>query len=219
MAGAWSQRKCGYKLGVISLFPASIFYLIGYAAPFWIVRPFGNIYNGLWMACVPLYSNLGLYGLTVCGSVADEAGWFKAVQTFESLGLMGLVVSCVYALVVNCCNATMAPHRRFLEILIALSGLSGFIGCMIFVAMTDIQVRKYLGWAFSLNLTGCLLAMIIVVVIFGSNVAERPQPTTPGVVYYPGLAAVPGSNVMVAPPQGRGYHLPPAGVMYGAHDY
>ncbi|KAL8590635.1 hypothetical protein ACOMHN_011071 [Nucella lapillus] len=157
-----------------------LFFLVGYAAPYWIriKHPSGHMFYGVWLGVAPAL------GTTICGGVTDKGGWIEAVQGMQSACLIGLIVACVYASVENCKKGgTTSPiHYRFLEILIGISGLSGFIGCMVFVAMTEILMRQFLSWAFGLNLTR-LLAMIIAVIIYGTNSAELSHPASPGNIY------------------------------------
>ena len=52
------------------------------------------------------------------------AGWFQAARTLESIGLIGAVVSCIYALATNCCRAVPGPRSRFLEVVAGITGMS-----------------------------------------------------------------------------------------------
>ncbi|XP_076435381.1 uncharacterized protein LOC143275283 [Babylonia areolata] len=199
----WSLRSTGYKLGVLVLFVGSTFYLIGYSSPFWF--DLSRSHTGLWLACVEA-------GIDRCvSSRGNEGGWFKAVQAMESIGLILLFISCLYAFVVNCCQST-ASHSRILEVLAGLGGLSGFIGCMVFVGETHEYLSEYYGWAFGLNLTGCILVMMAAFIVMATNRPDFASAPNAGAA----MTAVPvqGGNVVIMPqgqaypPPGQGY-LPP----------
>ena len=53
----------------------------------------------------------------------STAGWFHAVRGMESIGIIGVIVSCIYALATNCCRAFPGPRTRFLEIFAGITGM------------------------------------------------------------------------------------------------
>ncbi|XP_076437314.1 uncharacterized protein LOC143276595 isoform X2 [Babylonia areolata] len=221
----WSKRTTGYKLGVALFITGSLWYLIGFVLPFWFVSEMNRRYGysshtlsykfsiGLWSQCVQMDDQP-----RTCISSSNQwprrgGGWFKAVQSFESIGLIGLIIGVLYAMVANCCKSSTS-RTRTLELLAALSGLCGFTGCMIFVGKTRDNIKmsratdSSYSWGFGLSLTGCLFILLASAFIFINNrdISTTPATAAPAVTYTGGVQG------QTYPPPGQGY--PPPGQSY-----
>ncbi|KAK7484833.1 hypothetical protein BaRGS_00023876 [Batillaria attramentaria] len=194
----WAHRSPGYKLGLLLLFVGFLLYVIGYASPFWQYHDMGINW-----AATGLWNRVACSGTTdhwQCGSFYYRfysAGWMTAVQAMQCLGLIGLIVSCIYAFVVNCCQ-TSQTYSRFLEIFTVISGVCGFISTMIYVGKTNFGSYNYYSWGFGLDLTGCILVIVASIVLFIANKPLRP----PGPIYQPTANPAQINN-------GKGYPGPP----------
>ncbi|XP_076470263.1 uncharacterized protein LOC143300459 isoform X2 [Babylonia areolata] len=103
---------------------------------------------------------------------AVVAGWFHAVRGFEVLCIIGLTSACIYALITNFCLSFPGPRSRDLEITAGVSGILGFIGCMVFVGKYDTLNKDY-DWAFYFATVGSDLVVIAAIVI---GVNNKPMP-------------------------------------------
>ncbi|XP_076435477.1 uncharacterized protein LOC143275337 [Babylonia areolata] len=189
----WASRTSGYKVGILLLCVGSVFYSIGYASPFWL-SDHSYKFSGLWQACG--FSNSD--SATVCSTRPQSAdvhreNLFKAVQALQTIGLIGVIVSLMYAGYVNCC-LVRESHSRVLEMTSALSGMCGFIGCLLFVIWKQMKpptIDEYLGWAFGFNMAGCLVIMFNIIVIAISNRVDSARSDITGLVQ--------GGNPVVMP--------------------
>lgn len=229
MAKNWLNRSRGYKIGCIMLLVGTGMYIIGFSSPFWL-QTFVDGHYGLWLYCYNIVDG----GEKQCETITGYSilvSWFKAVQVLQSVALAGLFISCLYAFIVNCCCCTAHHYSRFLECFSGLSGLTGFIGLMLFVGNTSAAAQFY-HWAFAVDLTGCLLIILASIVLFCNNPSQStPQSNwtttggTPVIMngqtyppfscstfatsYTPGMNAQPGANPSALPVNGGFPSAPP----------
>ncbi|XP_076470624.1 uncharacterized protein LOC143300671 [Babylonia areolata] len=222
---AFSSRTGGYKIGVILLFLATALFLAGMGAPYWLTTVYQDysydiiFQQGLWMHCVK--TEISYAGVSTCeiSGVVGFPGWFHAVRSMEILCNLGAVISCIYALLTNCCRSLPGPRSRFLEILAGLAGTLGFTGCMIYLAMikmghseSDLQTIAFsfisgtkesdFNWAFYLAALGSGVIVIDAIVIGISNKSVDSETTGGMVMTTMGATAQPGSY---PPPQQQYY--------------
>ncbi|XP_076470821.1 voltage-dependent calcium channel gamma-4 subunit-like [Babylonia areolata] len=160
----FSSRTKGYKTGVFLLFFAAILFVVGFGAPYWFTADFiyDKSHSGLWESCSTKCSTFRTKEIPV---------WFHAVRAFEALCIIGLTSACIYALITNFCLSVPGPRSRALEITAGVSGILGFIGCMVYVGKTDTldkHIQDY-GWAFYFAAVGSGLVVIAAIVIAVNN--------------------------------------------------
>ncbi|XP_070173138.1 uncharacterized protein [Littorina saxatilis] len=149
--------------------------------------------------------------VSVLDSCGEPLGWFKAVQALQSIGLIGVVVSCIYSIVTNCCQSRPS-YTRFLEMFAGGSGVVGFVSVMIYIGKTAKLYSDYYSWAFGLDLAGCII-VIIAALIFACNNNRDSNASTAPPVYYPGEPVQGGNTMpMVVQSYGPGPYQPPGGV-------
>ncbi|XP_076469909.1 uncharacterized protein LOC143300219 [Babylonia areolata] len=131
-------------------------------------------------------------------------GWFHAVRAMEALCTAGLIIACIYAVATNCCRSIPGPQSRILEGFAGLSGILGFIGCMVYVGMIkegnsfsiliaailfdSNTMKNDLDWAFYLAAVGSGLVVIAAILIAITNKPLDVQPNTGGMVMTPATA-------------------------------
>ncbi|KAK7114583.1 uncharacterized protein [Littorina saxatilis] len=220
----FSSRPSGYKAGVFLLFFAVVVFIVGYAAPTWASADTFlsiKIHAGLWMTCTFVSLDGHGDGPHFCSfwSVRHIAAWFHVVRLLECLCLVGLGLSCIYAVYTNCCRRAFArPVSRFLEIFTAFSGILGFVGCMVYCGMRKHSAErdrdlshvlatlldsdgKTMDWAFYLATIGSILSVVAAVVIAVFNKPlDAPASNAAGTVIYT-TAVFQGQGQ----PQGQGY--------------
>ncbi|XP_076470943.1 uncharacterized protein LOC143300862 [Babylonia areolata] len=205
---AFNSRTGGYKAGMFLLFFASFVFLVGLGAPYWYIEDIKalssnivinvKIRGGLWMTCTTACISIpSATGCTTLG-LTGLPGWFLAVRAMEGVCTIGLIIACIYALATNC-RSLPGPRSRVLEGLAGLSGILGYIGCMVHVSMireghsvSDLPIstslfipntlESDLDWAFFPAASGSGLVVIAAIVIAINNKPLDVQPNTGGMV-------------------------------------
>ncbi|KAK7094648.1 hypothetical protein V1264_006173 [Littorina saxatilis] len=146
----FSRRSSGYQAGVTLLFFSAFAVLVGFATPSWRFDAPYSDNNGLWHKC-----DKGR------GNCVDL---LHTTRALAALSLIGLFTACVYAIASNCCRSSVpGPVTRILEALSAVSGVLGFICCLVYIGVPE--KKEYISWSFYLSIIGsafCVVAAIII---------------------------------------------------------
>ena len=74
--------------------------------------------------------------LLISFSLILFSGWFSAVHGLQCMGLIGLMLSCVYAVVLNWMQLR-PPHNRLVEIVAGVSGQFEHMVCSVGVGLKE----------------------------------------------------------------------------------
>ncbi|XP_070194344.1 uncharacterized protein [Littorina saxatilis] len=189
----FSNRPTGYKAGVFLFFFSYVFFIVGYAMPYWATADFFmhhqdtytsvDVHEGLWMFCQTT-KKLGDNDMRCAAlGVSGLDAWLHAVRLLECVCVIGLSTACAHAVYTNFSRSLPGPFSRCLEMWAAMSGIIGFIGCMVYAGKvnhrTDEQeqslvlgtaiivlLKEYtLTWAFYSVVVGSILSVAAAVVI------------------------------------------------------
>ncbi|XP_076457516.1 uncharacterized protein LOC143291510 [Babylonia areolata] len=200
----FSQRTTGYKAGLSLLLIGCVIFVVGFSFPNWTVMSSTYLTNldsygarhgldlltvfrpvtadihghsGLWITCLKVAKD------SKCAFFGSTPSWLLGVRILQSLALLGLATSCLYAVAVNWVLSSPV-HNRLVEIIAALSGLLGFAGTLEYMVSspedrdklfmsTDLDLtylhhdpsKVRASWAFAVDVCGSVLCFLAAVVI------------------------------------------------------
>lgn len=118
-----AESSSWYRAAFLVLLLALVLYAVGFSTSSWSVETYDPLdedesyrRTGLWQSCVK-------FVVEICehGSVYKDEGWFIAVQVFETLGLVLLVIAWTIAVVLM----IFVTSKFLTKLNINIAGLSG----------------------------------------------------------------------------------------------
>ncbi|XP_070188006.1 uncharacterized protein [Littorina saxatilis] len=218
----FARRSSGYKAGVILHFMGCILFIVGFSSPNWTAvsvslvahypvydpMPMASLWpggqmvrqghQGLWSTC--MQDNAGHMKCEPAGDKTHD--WFLAVRALQCLGMIGLVASSCYVIMLNWVKDDHV-HNRLVEIVAGASGLLGLIGTIAYAVNTTVggnspiwpgqlvdhwtdyypqYATSHVSWALAVDLCGCLLSTVAAIIVAAHNKALLPlaSPTAVG---------------------------------------
>ncbi|KAL8575546.1 hypothetical protein ACOMHN_059610 [Nucella lapillus] len=156
----FSQRRKGYKAGVVLLLLSAVTATWGVIAPGWLRSDGVNgervVYSDLWF----INCQHGFYQCQTA-EFSNEDASVMATLGLSCLGLVLMLCSCAVVIRANFC-LTVPTYGRTAEVLALFAGLTLFIGCMTYVGDNADFLQDYpslhYGPSFIVSLSSSLLA-------------------------------------------------------------
>ncbi|XP_071101199.1 uncharacterized protein [Haliotis cracherodii] len=159
----FSSVSIWIKVCMILIPLGGLCHLIGFASPYWISALTTHI--GIWKSCSG----------SICIDWLDTravAGWLRATQFFETVGLIAIAVAAVIlflSLIVQSLR-----NKKIVTIINALACFVAFgtiiVGAIIFASRSN---SSYLSWAFALCIVGAILEGVAGALILVGTFATR----------------------------------------------
>lgn len=213
----WGFRTNGYQIGIALLYVFTTLFFIGIIAPAWLVYDKDvpqirnvKLYAGILLGCRYQLSRVGTqpFEYTRCGFGFEYAfqnkpgvgGWVHAVEAFEILSFITLLVACIYAGISNCFSLYPPKWNRAIEILTAIAGILAFTFCMLFVGKLRESVERdvfyFFSWSFYLSVVSSIALVVssLIIGLFNEYIPPPAKYSNQGApsVSYSNVSAKPG---------------------------